>query len=152
MNRFAPLLFRHHVAKGLDEAEAARRAEESFAINDDNLRYLTMIHQGSLDRFGDSLAGQATGISRDVATDRSVDAILFWGAVTAVIGFMGTWAGLFKSFEAMRRLGLKSVQVLFVGLSEAHITTTFGLGVLLAAGFLWFGLRLRIERRRALAG
>lgn len=83
---------------------------------------------------------------------RSVDTILFWGAVTAVIGFMGTWLGLLKGVRSMKMYGLSSVQDLFTGLSEAHITTVVGLGVLLLAGFLWFGFRTWIERRNELAG
>jgi len=82
---------------------------------------------------------------------RSVDAILFWGAVTAVIGFMGTWSGLLLAFRLMARYGLSKPQALFMGISEAHITTAVGLGILLIAGFLWLGLRAWIERRKAAA-
>ena len=51
-------LFQHHLSQGLDETEAARRAEEAFAITDDNLRSLIMIHKSAIDRFGDALASQ----------------------------------------------------------------------------------------------
>ena len=77
---------------------------------------------------------------------RSVDAVLFWGAVTAVIGFLGTWSGLLKAFQALRRYGLASPQAMFMGLSEAHITTAFGLGVLILSGVLWFGFKVWLER------
>lgn len=80
---------------------------------------------------------------------RSVNAILFWGAVTAVIGFMATWSGLLKAFRVLAQHGLAKPQAIYMGLSEAHITTAVGLGVLLLAGFLWFGLKAWIERRDA---
>lgn len=54
-------LYQHHLARGLDEGEAARRAEEAFAINDDNLRYLIMIHKSARDNIGD-------GVSRQIGT------------------------------------------------------------------------------------
>lgn len=82
---------------------------------------------------------------------RSVNAILFWGAVTAVIGFMGTWSGLLKAFQVLSEYGLGKPQSVYMGLSEAHITTAVGLGILLLAGFLWFGFRVWIERRNAVA-
>ena len=82
---------------------------------------------------------------------RSVNAILFWGAVTAVIGFMGTWSGLLKAFRVLAERGLANPQAVYMGLSEAHITTAVGLGILLLAGFLWFGLKVWIERRNVVA-
>ena len=94
------------------------------------------------------LLGVGLGTAR---LGRSVDAILFWGAITAVIGFMGTWSGLLIAFRAMARYGLSKPQALFMGISEAHITTAVGLGILLIAGFLWLGLRAWIERRKAAA-
>lgn len=52
-------LFQHHMAQGLDEAEAARLAEEAFALDEDSLKYLMKIHRSAVERFGDALAGQA---------------------------------------------------------------------------------------------
>ncbi|MDH3744587.1 MAG: hypothetical protein OES47_05735 [Acidobacteriota bacterium] len=38
-------LYRHHLSEGLDEAEAARRAEEAFVASEEALRRLARIHE-----------------------------------------------------------------------------------------------------------
>ncbi|MCP4659048.1 MAG: hypothetical protein GY856_26870 [bacterium] len=52
-------LFEYHLARGCDEAEAARRAEETLAASDDTLRHLVTIHQSGFNRFVDRLSAQA---------------------------------------------------------------------------------------------
>ncbi len=50
-------LFRHHRAEGLDESEAARRAEEAVEVSDEALERLQAVHRSGLDRFSERLAG-----------------------------------------------------------------------------------------------
>jgi hypothetical protein len=38
-------LYQHHLAQGLDEEQAARRAEEAFAASEEALKHLSRIHE-----------------------------------------------------------------------------------------------------------
>ena len=74
----------------------------------------------------------------------SVNAILFWGAVTTVLGFIGQWMGLYKGvqviFEVAPRLGINP-RAVGIGFAESLRTAIFGVAVLLVAGVSWFLLR-----------
>jgi hypothetical protein len=73
--------------------------------------------------------------------DASINAILFWGVVAAVIGVLGQWSGIYKSLLVMAREGLSSPRAVWIGIAESSLTTILGLGILVVAGLLWFGLR-----------
>ncbi len=86
-------------------------------------------------------------------TRSSIDAILFWGVVTAVLGFIGQWIGFYKVvqmlFEVAPRLGINP-QAVGIGFAESLRTPIFGVAVLLVAGISWFVLsawRRRIAER-----
>lgn len=83
----------------------------------------------------------------------SINAILFWGAVTSVLGFIGQWMGLFKAvkmiFEVAPRLGINP-RAVGIGFAESLRTSILGVTVLLVAGVSWFLLgawRRRIAER-----
>lgn len=50
--------YRHYLAQGCDEAEATRRAEETFGTSDEALRSLVRIHQSGLSGVADQLSQQ----------------------------------------------------------------------------------------------
>ncbi len=72
----------------------------------------------------------------------SVDAVLFWGGVAAVLGFLGQWIGIHKLSRAIADQGIVSPQAVAYGISESLLTPVAGMAVLVAAAFLWFFLRL----------
>ena len=79
----------------------------------------------------------------------SIDAILFWGCLTAVFGFLGQWVGLNRAADAVARLGAVSPQLVILGIGESLGTTVFGMFTLVVAAFLWLALRLMRSRRVA---
>ena len=79
----------------------------------------------------------------------SIDAILFWGCLTAVFGFLGQWVGLNKAGHALQQYGAVNPQNVILGVGESLGTTVFGMFTLVVAAFLWFGLRLVQGRRTA---
>ncbi len=87
----------------------------------------------------------------------SIDAILFWGGVAAVLGFLGQWVGLYKATQAVAELGLSPVcaenpaRCYAIGFAESLTTTIFGLTVLLLASLVWFALRSRVRHLTAAA-
>lgn len=77
-----------------------------------------------------------------VARRSSIDAILFWGCVAALIGFLGQWIGVMKMLTVMVEHGLVSPDMVVYGLSESLLTPVAGMFVLVGSAFLWFFLRV----------
>jgi biopolymer transport protein ExbB/TolQ len=92
-----------------------------------------------------------TGRSRSYARRRqSVDGVLFWGGVAALLGFLGQWLGIARMTEAIARAGIVSPTAIAIGISESLLTPISGMAVLTVAAFCWFFLRLglwSVERR-----
>ena len=80
----------------------------------------------------------------------SIDAILFWGSVAAVLGFLGQWIGITGMVQVVARQGIVNPQMVVMGLSESLLTTVSGMMVFTVSAFLWFFLRVGLwttERR-----
>lgn len=80
----------------------------------------------------------------------SIDAILFWGSVAALLGFLGQWLGVMKLITAMVEHGLASPQLVVLGVAESLQTPLGGMFVFVISAFLWFFLRVGLwakERR-----
>jgi hypothetical protein len=73
---------------------------------------------------------------------QSIDAILFWGSVAAVLGFLGQWIGINEMAEAVAQRGIVSPQAVVMGISESLLTTVSGMVVFTVSAFLWFSLRV----------
>ena len=72
----------------------------------------------------------------------SIDAVLFWGGVAAVVGFLGQWLGFHRMSRAVAEQGIVNPQMVAYGISESLLTPVAGMFVLVAAGLLWILLRL----------
>jgi hypothetical protein len=82
---------------------------------------------------------------------RSIDSVLFWGALAVILGFLGQWLGIFKMAEVIAEHGIVNPTAVAYGISESLLTPVAGLFVLMIAGLLWSLLRLglwRLERGR----
>ena len=80
----------------------------------------------------------------------SIDAILFWGSVAALIGFLGQWLGIMKIITVIVEHGGVSPNMVVLGLSESLLTPVAGMFVFVVSVFLWFFLRVGLwtkERR-----
>ena len=80
----------------------------------------------------------------------SIDAILFWGSVAALIGFLGQWLGIMKIISVIVEHGVVSPNMVVLGLSESLLTPVAGMFVFVVSAFLWFFLRVGLwtkERR-----
>lgn len=83
---------------------------------------------------------------------RSIDSVLFWGGVAAVLGLLGQWMGIHKLTKAIHAKGGVSPPAVSYGISESLWTPLAGMAVLVAAIVLWSLLRLglwSVERRMA---
>jgi cbb3-type cytochrome oxidase subunit 3 len=77
----------------------------------------------------------------------SIDAILFWGCLTAVFGFLGQWVGLNRAANAIVEAHGVSPPMVVLGFGESLGTTVFGMFTLAVAACLWFALRVTQHRR-----
>ena len=89
------------------------------------------------------------GGKRSPGLRKSIDAILFWGCLTAIFGVLGQWVGLNKAANAVAQHGTVNPSLVLLGIGESLGTTVFGMFTLVVAGFLWFGLRLIQHQRTA---
>lgn len=74
----------------------------------------------------------------------SINAILFWGVVTAVLGLLGQWMGLYKGTQVILRDGPRlgiNPQAVGLGFAEALRTSILGVTVLIVSGVAWFLLQ-----------
>jgi small neutral amino acid transporter SnatA (MarC family) len=78
---------------------------------------------------------------------QSINAILFWGSVAAVLGFLGQWMGIHKLTRVIYEQGTVSPPKVAYGISESLLTPISGMVVLVAAALLWFFLRLGLWMR-----
>lgn len=86
--------------------------------------------------------GRMRGTEGGGATElrTGIDAVLFWGAVAAVLGALGTTGGLAQMGRAIERAGGASAALVWGGVQLTLVTAIFGLAVLLVALVLWYGL------------
>lgn len=72
---------------------------------------------------------------------KSIDAVLFWGGVAAVLGLLGQWLGIHKLTRVLHEQGVVSPSMVAYGISESLLTPLAGMVVLVGAVFLWSLLR-----------
>ena len=70
-----------------------------------------------------------------------MDAVLFWGVAAAVLGLIGTLAGVAQMAAAIERFGAVQASTLWSGIKVTLTTSIFGFGILLIALLLWMALR-----------
>jgi len=78
------------------------------------------------------------------ARRKSIDAVLFWGGVAAVLGMLGQWMGIHKMTKVIYEHGTISPPAVCFGISESLWTPLAGMVVLVGAAVLWSVLRLRL--------
>jgi hypothetical protein len=78
------------------------------------------------------------------ARRKSIDSVLFWGGVAAVLGMLGQWMGIHKMTKVIHQHGVVSPEAVSVGISESLWTPLTGMAVLVGAAVLWSLLRLRL--------
>jgi hypothetical protein len=87
-----------------------------------------------------------TRVARGGSTDNqrmtnSINSILFWGAFSAVMGFLGQYTGIYNALGAIINAPEISPKAVMTGFRESFTTTLWGLNNLLWAAFSWAVLR-----------
>jgi hypothetical protein len=77
---------------------------------------------------------------------KGLHAIIFWGGMTAVVGFLGQLSGMYNAMQVISRASAISPQKIAIGFGESLTTTIFGLQVLIVSGIIWFILLNRYNK------
>ncbi len=81
--------------------------------------------------------------------ERGLHAILFWGVVSAVFGFLGQISGIYRALNVIISATEISPNVVAQGFAESFTTTIFGLEILLVSAIIWFVLFGRYRKLTA---
>lgn len=81
--------------------------------------------------------------------EHTVNAVLFWGCIAAVVGVLGQFHGIYQALKAMSMASAVSPPIIWGGLAVSFSSTLAGLGILLIAALLWIALRSGLNRRGA---
>jgi biopolymer transport protein ExbB/TolQ len=73
-------------------------------------------------------------------TASGISAILFWGGVSAVLGFLGQHSGLYNALYAISRAKEISPNIVAEGFAQSFTTTIFGMTILVLSALAWFAL------------
>ena len=79
-----------------------------------------------------------------------INAILFWGALAAVLGFLGQFTGIYNALGAIIRATEIDPRLVMMGLRESFTSTLWGLNLLVLSAVAW--AILQAWYRRAAAG
>ena len=92
--------------------------------------------------------------ARQIGSRGKVDLtpILFWGALAAVLGFLGQYLGMYHGLRAIAAASAISPTVIAQGLAQSFTTTLFGLAIFVVAAVAWFGLGAVDSRRQRSSG
>lgn len=88
--------------------------------------------------------------SRIEEAGRGLQAILFWGAMAAVLGLLGTVVGIIVMTQMIQLADTVEPRLVWAGVGVTLITLLFGLLVFLLSAVSWFVLRQwhgRVEDR-----
>lgn len=82
--------------------------------------------------------------------ESGLNAIIFWGAISALIGFLGHFMGVFYAMEAISEANDISPAIVAMGYGVSLITILSGLTVFLISSIIWFVFRWQLKVRAGL--
>jgi len=82
----------------------------------------------------------------DATVEHRINAVLFWGAIGLLIGFLGQHSGLYHALRVIASAERISPRLVAVGVAESLTTTLFGMTLFLGSALAWFALRGRYGR------
>lgn len=78
--------------------------------------------------------------------EKGINAILFWGGMSALIGFLGHYHGVYIAMWAIARANDISPAIVAAGYGVSLITILFGLIVFFFSALIWFLFRWRYKQ------
>jgi hypothetical protein len=87
----------------------------------------------------------ATKETNPALLEKGVNAIIFWGAFSVVIGFLAHFLGIYEAMQAIARASDISPAIVSMGYSMSLITVLSGLFIFMVSALIWFFLRWRLK-------
>lgn len=111
---------------------------------------VVLIIRKAIQLFGARITPGARIVS-GATLESGLNAILFWGAISAVLGFLGQYSGIYNALHAIMAARAISPNVVAMGFAESFSTTLFGLTIFVFSAIAWFVLHSRYQQlsRRA---
>lgn len=78
--------------------------------------------------------------------ETGINAIVFWGAIAAIIGFFSHYWGLYNAMQAIMRANDISPAIVAGGYAVSLITILSGLIIFIISAIIWFVLRSRFKQ------
>ena len=78
--------------------------------------------------------------------ETGINAIVFWGAIAAIIGFFSHYWGLYNAMQAIMRANDISPAIVAGGYAMSLITILSGLTIFICSMIIWFVLRWRLKQ------
>lgn len=78
-----------------------------------------------------------------------INAVLFWGAFAAVLGFLGQFTGIYNALGAIINATEIAPRLVMLGLRESFTSTLWGLNLLVWSAVAWAILQGWYRRRAA---
>ena len=78
--------------------------------------------------------------------ESGINAIVFWGAISAIVGFFAHYLGIYYAMIAISRANDISPAIVSYGYSMSLITILTGLTIFLVSAIIWFVLRWRYKQ------
>ena len=79
-------------------------------------------------------------------TLHSINAIIFWGMLSAVFGLFAHFYGVYLAMQAISRAADISPAIVAKGYSYSLVTILTGMTIFMSSGIFWFGLRF-VEKK-----
>jgi biopolymer transport protein ExbB/TolQ len=84
--------------------------------------------------------------SRSAEAESSLQAILFWGGMSVLLGLIGTVIGVVQMTQAIALAGRVHPPLVWGGFGVSLVTLILGMLIFAVAALLWFPLRLWARR------
>ena len=85
------------------------------------------------------------GINK-IKLESGINAILFWGALSVVFGFLGHYLGVYHAMNAIAHARDISPGIVAMGYGISLITILSGLTIFIVSALLWFFFRWRLKQ------
>jgi biopolymer transport protein ExbB/TolQ len=78
--------------------------------------------------------------------ESGINAIVFWGAISTIVGFFAHYLGVYHAMLAINRANDISPAIVAYGYSMSLITILSGLTIFMVSAVIWFVLRWRFKQ------
>ena len=81
-----------------------------------------------------------------VKLESGINAIIFWGAISLILGFFAHYLGFYNAMEAIKRANDISPAIVAQGYAASLSTILVGLFIFMISAIVWFTLRWRYNK------